>query len=330
MNENEPIGTAGEDVLGALLAASGARATPAEEQRQQVRDAVEAEWRSLVVARHRRRRVAGWAAAAAVAGVAVSAWLVRPLVLPPPEQFARLARVEGTVEYRDGLDDDWRHVQEGALVSSGSALRTGDAGRAAMELDNGVTLRLDRGTRLAFASPELASLKAGAVYVDAGKGDAPSSRSFALETAFGDVRHLGTQYEARLLAGALRVAVREGSVGIGRGAGEQVAAAGEQLLLTGTGVQRSALPPYDGQWAWVASVTPPFEIEGRSVAEFLAWAARETGREVAYTTPAAAQRAQGIVLRGSVSGLAPEQAVRAVLSTTSLQPRLETERILVE
>ncbi len=83
MNENEPIGTAGEDVLGALLAASGARATPAEEQRQQVRDAVEAEWRSLVVARHRRRRVAGWAAAAAVAGVAVSAWLVRPLVLPP-------------------------------------------------------------------------------------------------------------------------------------------------------------------------------------------------------------------------------------------------------
>ncbi len=82
---------------------------------------------------------------------------------------------------------------------------------------------------------------------------------------------------------------------------------GEQLLLTGTGVQRSALPPYDGQWAWVASVTPPFEIEGRSVAEFLAWAARETGREVAYTTPAAAQRAQGIVLRGSVSGLAPNR-----------------------
>jgi ferric-dicitrate binding protein FerR (iron transport regulator) len=330
MNESEHTGTAGEDVLGALLAASGARATPPEEQRQQVRAAVEAEWRTLVAARQRRRRVTAWAAAAAVAVVAVSAWWIRPLVSPPAEPFASLARVQGTVEYREGRDGSWRHVQDGTRISPGAALRTGDAGRVAMELDNGVTLRLDRGTRLAFASPGKASLEAGAVYVDAGAGDASGSREFALETPFGEVRHLGTQYEARVLDAALRVAVREGRVGIALAAGGQVATAGEQLLLTGSGIERSTLSPWDSQWAWVASVTPPFEIEGRSVDEFLAWAARETGREVAYGSPDAARQAQGIVLRGSVSGLTPEQAVTAVLSTTSLQPRLETERIVVE
>jgi ferric-dicitrate binding protein FerR (iron transport regulator) len=328
MNDTNIAGDGDERVLGALLAAAGERAAPSDAQRREVLAAVGAEWRAQVAARQRRRRFTGWAAAAAVAAVAVSAWWVRPLLSPPAASFASVARVEGTVEYRDG--GSWTHVAGGARIATGSALRTGQAGRAAIELDNGVTLRLDRGTRLAFAAPGEAALEAGAVYVDAGAGDASSSREFALQTGFGEVRHLGTQYEARLDDGALRVAVREGRVGIGPAAAQQVAAAGEQLLFTDSGVQRSTVSPYDEQWAWVGKVTPPFAIDGRTVDDFLAWAARETGREVRYASPAAAQRAREVVLRGSVSGLTPDQAVRAALSTTSLRPSLEAERILVE
>jgi ferric-dicitrate binding protein FerR (iron transport regulator) len=329
MNENEHIGTAGGDVLGALLAATGARKAPSEAQRLEVLAAVESEWRAGVAARQRRRRWAGWAAAAAVAAVAVSAWWVRPMVSTHEEPFARLARIQGTVEYREDGGRSWVHVADGALIAPGAALRTGQSGRAAVELDNGLVLRLDHGTRLALTAPGQAALEAGAVYVDAGTGEASRSRAFALQTPFGEVRHLGTQYEARIDGGSLRVAVREGRVGIGPAATGQVVAAGEQLLFSDAGVERSTLPAWDPQWAWAGTVTPPFPIEGRSVEEFLAWAARETGREVRYASPAVARRAQEIVLRGSVSGLTPEQAVGAVLSTTSLQPSLETGYILV-
>jgi len=330
MKDKNLIGDADEGALGALLAATGARQAPSEAQRREVLAAVGAEWRAQVDARQRRRRFTGWAAAAAVAAVAFSAWWVRPMLSPPAAQFASVARVEGTVEYRDGTAGHWTHVADGARVAAGSALRTGQAGRAAIELDNGVTLRLDHGTRLAFAAPGEAALEAGAVYVDAGAGDVSGSREFALQTGYGEVRHLGTQYEARLDDGALRIAVREGRVGVGPAAAQRVATAGEQLWFTESGVERSAVSPYDAQWAWVGSVTPPFAIDGRTVDEFLAWAARETGREVRYASPAAAQRAREVVLRGSVSGLTPEQAVRAALSTTSLRPSLEAERILVQ
>jgi ferric-dicitrate binding protein FerR (iron transport regulator) len=328
MNDKNIAGDGDERALGALLAAAGAREAPSEAQRRDVLAAVGAEWRAQVAARQRRRRLAGWAAAAAVAAVAVSAWWVRPMLSPPAAQFASVARVQGTVEYREG--GSWTHVGDGARIASGAALRTGQSGRAALELDNGLTLRLDHGTRLAFATPGQAALETGAVYVDAGTGEAPRSRAFTLQTPFGEVRHLGTQYEARVDDGTLRVAVREGRVGVGPAATGQVAAAGEQLLFTEAGVERSTLPAWDAQWAWVGTVTPPFAIEGRSVEEFLAWAARETGREVRYASPAVARRARDIVLRGSVSGLTPEQAVGAVLSTTSLQPSLETGYILVQ
>jgi len=328
MNERNQTGTEADDVLGALLAASGARAVPTESQRLAVHAAVESEWRALVMARQRRRRIGGWAAAAAVAAVAVSAWWVRPMLSPPAEPFARVARVEGTVEYRQG--GSWTHVADGAPIADGSALRTGQAGRAAIEFDNGLSLRLDHGSQVTFATQARAALESGAVYVDAGAGETPVSREFGLQTAYGEIRHLGTQYEARAADGALRVAVREGRVGVGAAAGDQVAVAGEQLLFTDSGVERSAVSSHDEQWAWVGTVTPPFAIEGRTAEEFLAWAARETGREIRYSSPAAAQHAREVVLRGSVSGLAPEQAVKAVLSTTSLQPRIEAERILVE
>lgn len=330
MTDKSPTGKEVDDALGALLAASGTRAAPSGAQRLEVRAAVESEWRSLVADRQRRRRITAWAAAAAVAAVAISAWWVRPMLSVPAEPFASLARVQGAVEYREERDGKWTHLANGARIAFGSTLRTGQSGRAAIELDNGLTLRLDRNTRLAFATPGEAALDSGAVYVDAGVGDAAGRRNFTLQTPFGEVQHMGTQYEARVGDGTLRVAVREGRVKAGPAAAKQVAAAGEQLLFTGSGVERSVLLPHDAQWAWIGTVTPPFAIDGRSVDEFLAWAARETGREVRYASPVTAQRAREVVLHGSVSGLTPEQAVRAVLSTTSLQPSVETEQIMVE
>lgn len=319
-----------DEQLGTLLAAAGPRVRPADADLREARAAVEAEWREVVAARQRRRQFTTWAAAAGVAAVALTAWLLRPVDVPVMEPFAKLARVEGAVEYRGAAGDAWRQATTATSLSAGSQLRTGATGRAALALDSGVAMRVDTGTRLAFADPSHASLEAGAIYVDAGEGEGGSARDFSVATTFGDVRHLGTQYEARLLDDALRVGVREGRVGIGQAGSSVVAAAGEQVLVSGEGVTRSPLPAHDAQWAWIGSVTPPFAIEGRSVDEFLSWAARETGRQVVYESPAAARQAQDIMLRGSVAGLTPERAVKAVLSTTPLAPAIETDRIRIE
>ena len=330
---NESIDQANDerdDDLASLLRAAGPRPGPSPEIESQVRAVVEAEWRAMTAARSRRSRMTTWSAAAAVALAAVGVWLARPLYLPESGPVASLARVEGVVEYRSDRSDAWAPLPASVELNAGDELRTGASGRAALQLTSGVQLRLDNATRIAFNDVHHARLRRGGVYVDSGVNGADDSRDFELDTPAGAVRHLGTQYEARVSNGSLRVGVREGLVAIDARDGEVVGHAGQQVTLLEGQVTREELAANAQSWAWIGSITPPFAIEGRSVDEFLAWAGRETGRQVVYSSPEAAQQARAIVLKGSVAGLTPDAAVSAVLATTPLQPDIQDGRIRVE
>lgn len=315
--------------LGALLRAAGPRPKPAASMEAEVLAAVEAEWRTVTQARSRRRRSIGWAAAAGVAVAALGVWIARPLYAPAPALVASISRIEGAVEYRTDRQDQWSPLPTGAQLRDGDELRTGASGRVALELASGVQLRLDNSTRIALNDVHHTRLRRGGVYVDSGVTGADDARALELDTPAGDVRHLGTQYQARVAGNLLQVAVREGLVSIVGNGADAVGRAGEQVTLQDGEARHADLAVNSDAWAWIGGITPPFAIEGRSVAEFLAWAARETGREVVYESPQAEAQARSIVLKGSVAGLAPDTAVAAVLSTTQLRPSLDEIHIAV-
>ena len=329
MNQEARSNSEKDGELAALLAAAGPRTRPSPEAMAEVRTAVEAEWRATVAARRSRRRTVTWAAAAGVAVAAFAVWIARPLMQPGHEVVASVGRVVGEVQQDTG-DGRWTALAAADSVQSGARLRTGSAGRAALRLTGGIELRLDSGSVLAFEGHDVARLAEGTVYVDSHAEPGAASPEFELETASGRVRHLGTQYQAQIVDGTLRVGVREGRIEIDGRAGRVMGHAGEQLVLRDGQVARSRLAPTAADWDWVSSVTPPFSLEGRSVDEFLSWAARESGRTVVYATPESARRAREIALSGTVEGLTPGEAVAAVLSTTSLQPSVEAERIYVD
>lgn len=330
MQERENVVNAEDRDVAALISAAGPRPRLADGAAAEVRAAVEAEWRATVAGRRQRRNFTAWAAAAGLGAAAVAVWLARPLYLPASDPVASVARVEGGVEYRVGLGEDWVSAATAVSLRPGDELRTNDSGRVAVKFNNGIEVRLDTGTQLALVDSSHAVLARGGVYVDSGEGAEARLRDLEIGTPLGDVRHLGTQYQARLLDGALQVAVREGRVEVGTKATTVVGGAGEQLIFADGGVTRAPLPAHAGQWAWIGLVTPPFSIEGKSVDTFLAWAGRETGRAVDYASPTAAQQAHAIVLRGSVAGLTPEQAISAVLSTTPLRLEIQADRIRIE
>jgi ferric-dicitrate binding protein FerR (iron transport regulator) len=183
---------------------------------------------------------------------------------------------------------------------------------------------------VAFNDAQHATLSRGAVYVDSAPAEGRPSPDLLLETPLGDVRHLGTQYVARLSDGTLRVGVREGRVEVSGAAGHVTAAAGEMMTVSGDALTRSVLGPSAAEWQWIAEVTPPFSIEGRSVNAFLEWAGRETGRRIVYATSDVAEQAGRITLSGTVERLTPEQAIGAVLATTSLKPVIVGDEIRIE
>jgi ferric-dicitrate binding protein FerR (iron transport regulator) len=327
-DEKFPAGQDDGD-LARLLAATGPRKQPSDRATVEVRAAVEAQWRRSVTARQARRRYTSWAAAAGVAAAAVAVWMARPLYLPAAEPVASLARVVGDAQMDSG-DGRWTPLAAGSVVKAGAVIRTGSTGRVAITMKKGVAVRLDSDTRLAFNDASEATLSQGAVYVDSGPEAAATAGAFLLDTPVGTVRHVGTQYEARLVDGELRVGVREGRVEVSDAHESVFGSAGEVVTISGNGAARSRLSPTSADWRWVNDVTPPFSIEGRSVKEFMAWAGRETGRKVVYSSPVAERQARSVTLRGTVEGLAPDQAVTAVLATTSLRPAVEDEQITID
>lgn len=303
--------------LAALLQAAGPRDQASDEMRAQVQSAVASEWRATVAARQRRRRFVPLLAVASVATLAVATWLSQPLLRQETGPVATVALVNGTVQVRHEGTARWLPLAATDTINAGDTLQTATAGRVALRLHDGVEVRLDSRTELTLADAGSARLESGGVYVDANSAAHATGGTFVLETTAGDVRHLGTQYAVRTLDGTVLVNVREGSVAIERGRDRIVGNAGEQLSLTAGGtVVRTTIAPRDTQWAWVEAIAPPFAIEGRPLDDFLGWAARETGRQLVYTSQRAATEASVLKLRGSIEGLGPDAAVAAVFTTT--------------
>ncbi len=328
-----------EESLQGLLREMAPEAEPAPEVRERVRQAVAAEWRAAVApvpkAATRRWQRPGLALAASLAVAAVALGVLQSGPPAPAPVMATLTRLSGAVE--SGLGAGWQPVTEGQSLRVGQQLVTGPQGKAALTLAKGVTLRLDTDTRIALAGIDRVVVERGAVYLDSGldsgEGAEAGSR-LQIDSAFGSTRHLGTQYEVRVLPGEMQVSVREGQVAVtgeARGGTPAVAQAGEQVSITNTGaLTRRTVDRQDPRWNWIADVTPPYAIEDRRLTEFLAWVCRETGRELIFASPQVKVAAEEIILRGSVAGLSPDAALAAVMATTNLSYADDNGRLTIQ
>jgi len=323
-----------EAALQGLLREMAPEAEPTPAVRERIRQAVAAEWRVAVapapVAATRlwRRPALALAASLAVAAVALGVWQSK--APEPAPVMATLTRLSGAVEA--GVGVGWQPVTVGQSLRVGQQLVTGPQGKAALTLAKGVTLRLDTDTRIALAGIDRVVVERGAVYLDSGGRAAAGSR-LRIDSAFGSTRHVGTQYEVRMLPEQMQVSVREGQVAVtdeARSATPALAKAGEQLTIESTGaVTRRAVDRQDPRWNWITDVTPPYAIEDRRLTEFLTWVCRETGRDLVFASPEVRVAAEEIVLRGSVAGLSPEAALAAVMATTNLSYSDDNGRLTI-
>lgn len=329
----EPAGDGADAELESLLQSAGPRSQPSADVAAEVRAAVAAEWRKTVAAQRmtRRRAVTPWLAAASVAVVAAGVWLVAPRLRQFTADFMTVARLTGPVEVRRDGDGAWRSLDAVAALHTGDVVRTSGAGRVALRRADGFEMRLDSDTTVSFDGLDVAALDSGRVYVDAGRAGSRAA-GFEVQTSRGGLHHLGTQYSVALTTEALTVAVREGSVALDGDRADVVARAGERLTVQADGrVVRDTIATHGEDWEWVQAVAPSFAIEGHTLDEFLAWAARETGHQLVYASTDAARLADSTVLRGSVEDLTPEQAIAAVLTTTpSLQHRFAGRQLRIE
>jgi len=300
-----------------LLREVGARDEPSEETSRDIEEAVRGEWQATLGQRRRFRRRLTWAVAASLA-VATGAGIfgVRQAGQQPVDA-AMVARVDGHL-LAGPREEALQSRADGTAVRTNEILRTDDRSRVALTLANDVSVRMDHDTTLTFAAPDRLLLRSGALYVDSPR--AAAADTLVVQTRAGSVRHVGTQYQVRTHADAIEVSIREGRVLIENQGRSDSGVAGESIRLGIDGaLTRAPIAADDPSWAWAAHTAPRFDIDDQTLAAFLDWLGRETGRRVVYASPAAQNAARQVKLRGSIEGLDLETALTAVLSTTNLR-----------
>ncbi len=317
--------------IGKLLVSAGLRERPPVDVERTVRERLRAEWLGVVAGKRRdNRRQTTFALAAGILAAAIGLWFVAPQLRDPASPVGSVTLASGEVRVNSSWSFGWSDIVPGQSLAMGQSLRTGRSGRAALSLPGGVSARLDHDTQLDVTGDDQLNLVRGALYVDAGPSASPVSR-LAVITPSGSVRHIGTQYEVRLMGSGVRLRVREGRIEWrARSGSTEQSKTGEQLSIAGNGtVERRAMPLYGEAWDWIADTAPAIEIEGLPLTRFLSWVGRELGREVVYATQQTASDAADIVVHGSIAGLTPAQALDAVLATTRVRAAVRGDRIIV-
>lgn len=332
-----------EDEVESLFHLAGRRPRLADPVVAPIKAAARAAWRSSVRRTARRRAVGIGVAVAAGLLLAIGLALREPETSHPPQPLGKLE-----VETGDVLVTGSQGPRQ--VLTAGSVITTGTSGRAALRLAGGPSVRIDVASVVRIESADVVALDRGGAYVDSGPASAGTA-AIEIATALGSVRHVGTQFEVRLLgapqwdepvldeqgpgepsaAAALRVRVREGTVLVEHAGRTYEARAGAELVLSAGGEEQRATAPVEGAiWDWVQETAPPLDIEGTTLAVFLDWVSRETGLPCRFSDPALERAALGTVLHGSIAGLTPEEALSVVLPGCGLAPHRVEGALLLE
>lgn len=333
MNQQQ---TAEEQEIRDLIAEAGQRAAVPAEDVVRIKAAAREEWREMVERERRMRQ--SWrlrSAAAVAAGVllalAAGWWWTTGSGPGAATVVARVELVAGSVRTAEAVE-----LQTGGDLTAGAAVETaswtgGAPAGAALRLAGGQSLRLASGSRVRLVSDRRCELEYGTLYVDSDA--AAAAEGVEIVTALGTVRDIGTQFEVRLGEGdaALRLRVREGSASLESEGDSHMAIRGEQLSLLGDGsIVRTEVEPYGPEWDWVMATAPAIESEGLPLSSFLAWASREIGRDLRYADPELAKAAAtDIIVRGSIAGLTPTEALAAVVAGSGLRHEIHNGTILI-
>ena len=221
-----------DDPIARILKFAGSRPQPDQERQAEFKRALRAEWRRVTEPRSQRRTF-GWAAgvAAGVAAALVLAWLQPWKITQQPsvtQVVGRVVRSEGSVRRlpATSTSSPSQSVTVGDEIPADTVLETAETGRMALALGEGLSLRIDVGSRILLVADRVVTVERGAVYVDS---SAEKSGPVLIHTQNGDVRDIGTQFEVRAGRSSFRVRVREGEVLVKRNDSEMTARAGEGL-----------------------------------------------------------------------------------------------------
>lgn len=328
-DSGKELGVGNDTELEQLLSHASPRAMPDAAAQAAARRVVHDEWRSLTNQQQRRRRVGQWLIAASLL---IAVFSVLSVFRPVDISIVQVAEIQKSFGSVYILGEQAVLIPTDNLLSirRGQTIVTDKDAGLALAWNNGGSVRIAENSQVEFRSDTSIFLHSGRVYFDStpspllAGGDITDAAKFVIETEYGVISHVGTQFMATVEADKLTVRVREGRVAIEGLYYDAVVEPREKVIFNGQRRPKTTgnLSGYGEAWAWIARTSPPVDVDGKSIDQFLTWASRELGMEVEYADVVTAQIALDEKLLGRVDH-EPGVALRLRMATTGLRHRIE-------
>lgn len=259
-------------------------------------------------------------------GVAAAVLAIFVLIQPVPPPAVAVATVSKVLASSAATDP----YLPGRTLYAGETVKTGSGEGLSLLLARSESLRIDENTQIRIDAKDRFTLMNGRIYVDTGQF-VYRDGGLRIETTFGSVTDVGTQFSVSSKYQSVDVAVREGRVDISDDNTAHVVVVGERITLKrNMAPSVSAIGARDEYWSWVTDLAPDYDVNNGSLFDFLEWVARETGRRLVFESDELRMAAMREDIHGEISNLSPDDALRAVLPTTSLRYRIEEDEIVIE
>jgi ferric-dicitrate binding protein FerR (iron transport regulator) len=312
-----------------LLKSHGRQHQPDGATTEKIRRATEDAWLAAVAEHQsRQQRPIPWRwLSTGIAAILLAAVMMnRSTEAPPQPVLAQVIFAQGTYQVND------RFVSAKQPIKQGDTLTSANDGMITLNLNGGATITLAANTKLQLTDTAALTLFGGKMYIDSPR---PESR-ILINTAWGKIEDIGTQFEVIAEPSRLRVAMREGSVKLALdngvhyaqfhdGVGD-VVTIDQNLALTKTTVASN-----DAQWNWPLAALSSMSLEGHSVFELMQWVKRTTGKSVIYRSTWAEEKSKQTRLSGGT--LKPEhisESLPLIFKTTTLVAEVKTDTIEID
>jgi hypothetical protein len=303
---------ANNDEIEQILKMVGPRVQPDEEVRQQVFDEVHKAWLQQNTTPFYLNH---WYQLAASVLVFISIFSFGIHSNNPADyNMAKSIQIYGQIETSQD-QKNWSFLDTNKTIHPGDYIRTQNNNRIMIELDNGNSFRVDENTQLQLVNRNEIHLSQGQIYVESAQQQ-PTSK-LLIKTDIAEVNHIGTRYLVSLLKDKLNVAVREGKVVINnKEVTNQVEHGFEASIDTTGNYQHHPISSHDKKWGWTQKIAKSFNIQDKTVAEYLQWVSNETGYEILWQSTSNKVDANKVKLSGSINGVLPIESLDVIMPTT--------------
>ena len=229
-----------------------------------------------------------------------------------------------------GTEQRAAKIKEKSLIYTGQVISTDDQSGISLVLEGGQSLRLSEYTQMLVVSDNEFTLLKGRFYYDSGPDK--KTQPIRVNTEYGVVSDIGTQFEVFFTPESMSIKVREGEVVF-----EEVSQKETRHVFSEQGLRVSQegevnihyIASDSVEWKWTQELVRFADLEGYSLDQYLRKLVRDNGWVLSYNTQELENHSISSALHGSVDGMNTKEILFSLTEINDMNYEIKDQVLFI-